>query len=179
MSMTRAALVTGASSGIGRAIAIALAEDGYAVTAAARRADRLHELETAAHERGQVLRGVAADLTLEEDIVRLVERHRRAFGRLDVLVNCSGHGDGGKPVVAQDVELMDRHWATNLRAPMILSRESFALLEKAGAEHGKALVINVASIAAKLGPPNMSAYGSTKAGMRAFTDSLRAEFTGK
>lgn len=160
-------------------MALALAEDGYAVTAVARRLERLQELAAEAALRGWDIRPAAADMSVELDLVQLFSDHRKSRGRLDVLVNCAGYGQGGKSVAAQDTDLIEKHWAVNLRAPMILGRESFDMLADAGREHGKALFVNVSSIAAKLGPPNMSAYGATKAGMRAFTDSLRAEFAGK
>ena len=86
----RAALVTGASSGIGLAIARMLGEEGYALTAAARRPEKLDEAAAGLRDAGFAVEAVAANLTDEEDIRRVVAAHRERWGRLDVLVNNAG-----------------------------------------------------------------------------------------
>lgn len=171
----RTAFVTGASSGIGRAVTIGLAALGYKVTAVARRQEKLKELRAETRNLSGSVSTFVADVTVEEQLVAAVNFHRRAFGRMDILINGAGYGGGGVGVGNQGSALIDRHFATNMRAAMITCREAIEFLKVAGAEHGKALVVNIASIAAKRGPADMSAYASTKAGLRAFGDSLRTE----
>jgi NADP-dependent 3-hydroxy acid dehydrogenase YdfG len=90
----RAALVTGASSGIGFAIADLLGQEGHALTLAARRPDKLSVAVEELRGKGYEVEEVAANLTGEEDVQRVVSAHRERFGRLDVLVNSAGVGVG-------------------------------------------------------------------------------------
>src|SRR3954447_7123195 len=90
----RAALVTGASSGIGLAIAHVLGEEGHRLTVAARRPEKLAGAVAELRDRGYEVEEVAANLTQEEEIQRVVAAHRDRFGRLDVLVNSAGVGFG-------------------------------------------------------------------------------------
>jgi NAD(P)-dependent dehydrogenase (short-subunit alcohol dehydrogenase family) len=176
---TRAALVTGGSSGIGLALALALAEDGYGVTVAGRDAGRLAAAADAARARGLELLPVPADVSREDDVRALVAAHCERHGRLDVLVNSAGGGGGGTGVDALPTELLDTNLAVNLRAPFLTTRECLPLLLTAGAEHGKALLVNVSSVAARLGPPTMSAYAAAKAGVLSLTASTRAQVRGR
>src|SRR3954452_16608186 len=90
----RAALVTGASRGIGRAIAEALAEDGYSLTISARKPDTLEAAAAEFRDKGYDVEPVAVNMADEDGIRSVVERHRELFGRLDVLVNNAGVGIG-------------------------------------------------------------------------------------
>src|SRR5436305_4440588 len=90
----RAALVTGGSSGIGLAIARALAEDGYGVTVSARRPEKLEAAVEGLRADGLDVQSVAANVANEEEILALIGSHRERFGRLDVLVNNAGVGIG-------------------------------------------------------------------------------------
>src|SRR3712207_3288623 len=90
----RAALVTGASSGIGLAVAHMLGEEGHALTIAARRPEKLEAAAAELRGRGREVEAVAADMTGEDAIRDVVARHRERFGRLDVLVNNAGVGFG-------------------------------------------------------------------------------------
>src|SRR5437763_1410897 len=90
----RAAIVTGASRGIGLAIAQALAEEGYALTITARKPERLEQTAEELRGKGYEVEHVAANMGDEDAIVELVKRHRDRFGRLDVLVNNAGVGIG-------------------------------------------------------------------------------------
>src|SRR2546429_7831784 len=90
----RAALVTGASRGIGRAIAEALADDGFGLTITARKPDTLEQAAREIAEKGATVEHVAANMAEEEDIRSVVARHRERFGRLDVLGNIAGVGVG-------------------------------------------------------------------------------------
>ena len=97
----RAALITGASSGIGLAIARVLGEEGYALTVSARRPDKLESAAEGLRADGLEVQSVAANMTDEEDVVGVFAKHREAYGRLDVLMNNAGVGyrraDGGNP----------------------------------------------------------------------------------
>lgn len=157
----RAALVTGGSSGIGFAIARALGEDGYAITLSARRPEKLEAAARDLSEAGIEVNAVAANMAKEEDIQALASAHRERFGRLDVLVNNAGLGIGASIEEAQ-TKYLDMQFDVNLRGVYLMLRESIGMLKEAGAEHGKALVVNTASIAGKYGQPWLSAYSATK-----------------
>jgi NAD(P)-dependent dehydrogenase (short-subunit alcohol dehydrogenase family) len=173
----RAALITGGSSGIGLAIARALGEDGYGVTLSARRPDKLELAAEALRADGIDVEAVPADMSEEAEIVALAERHRERFGRLDVLVNNAGLGIGGA-LAAQDTKHLDMQLAVNLRALFLMTREALPLLQAAGAEHRKALVVNTASIAGKTGQGWLAAYSATKFGVVGFTQALHKEHAG-
>jgi NAD(P)-dependent dehydrogenase (short-subunit alcohol dehydrogenase family) len=170
----RAALVTGASSGIGLAIAHVLGEEGHALTVAARRAEKLEaaaeELRAAGHE----VEAVAANLVDEEEIRRVVARHRERHGRLDVLVNSAGVGIGA-PVAELQAKHVDMQLGVNLRALTLFYRECADLLRAAGAEHGNALAVNLSSISGKSGQPWLSVYSATKAAVIGFTQAMNKE----
>ncbi len=173
----RAALITGGSSGIGLAIARALGEDGYRVTISARRPDKL---EAAAVElRGAGVEVVAqpANVAEEDDIKALAAGHRERFGRLDVLVNNAGIGVGGA-IADAETKKLDIQLDVNLRAVYLVTRECIPMLKEAGAEHGKALVANMASIAGKYGQGWLAAYSATKFGVVGLTQALHKEHAG-
>src|SRR3954469_23286779 len=146
----RAALVTGASSGIGLAIADLLGEEGYGLTVAARRPDKLSAAVEVLRGKGYDVEEVAANLTSEEEIQRVVAAHRERFGRLDVLVNSAGVGVGA-PVGEHQTKRGDMQLDLNLRTIILFYRECAELLKAAGAEPRNALVVNLSSIAGKAG----------------------------
>ena len=173
--MERTALVTGGSSGIGLAIARMLAGEGYGVTIAGRDEDRLSR---AAESFGGTVHPLAADVSQEEDAVALVRAHAERFGRLDVLVNSAGIAMAGA-VDATATEDLDGQLATNLRGPFLVIREALDLLRAAGAEHGKALIVNLASVAGKQGQPRNAAYSATKAALISLTESVQRSTAGE
>jgi len=170
----RAAIVTGASSGIGLAIATMLAEEGYGVTMAARRTEKLAAAVAQLAEQGHDVQEVAANMSDEQDIQRVVTAHRDRFGRLDVLVNNAGVGIGA-PVGETQTKRLDMQLDVNLRAIVLFYREALDLLKAAGAEHHNALVVNTSSISGKSGQPWLSIYSATKAGVVAFTEAMNKE----
>ncbi|MGI8439137.1 MAG: SDR family NAD(P)-dependent oxidoreductase [Thermoleophilaceae bacterium] len=170
----RAALVTGGSSGIGLAIARALGQDGYAVTVSARTPDKLEEAVSNLTSEGIDAQAVAANMSQEEDISALVSAHRDKYGRLDVLVNNAGVGIGGA-IEEMETKKIDLQIAVNLRATQITLRECVPMLKEAGAEHGKALVANVASIAGKHGQGWLATYSASKAGVVGLTQAAQME----
>ncbi len=172
----RAALITGGSSGIGLALARALGEDGYAVTIAARRPEKLEQAAVELREAGIDVHHVAANLREEEDIKRVVSEHRERFGRMDVLVNNAGLGIGGA-VEGFPTKHLDMQLDVNLRAVYLVARESIPLLKESGRQGGS-LMVNTASIAGKRPQAFLAVYSATKAAVIALTESLQGELAG-
>jgi NAD(P)-dependent dehydrogenase (short-subunit alcohol dehydrogenase family) len=170
----RAAIVTGASRGIGLALAEVLAEEGYALTVASRKPEKLEEAADALRAKGADVEAVAANVGDDRAIGDLVARHRERFGRLDVLVNNAGVGVGAAAAEHQ-TKFVDLQLAVNVRSIVLLYRESLELLRAAGAEHRNALVINVASMAGKSPQPFLSVYAATKAAVIAYTQAMNKE----
>ena len=173
----RAALVTGGSSGIGLAIARALGTDGYGLTVSARRPEKLEDAVKGLRDEGIDAHAVPANMASEEDIQRVVSEHRERFGRLDVLINNAGVGIGG-PIADAETKKLDMQLDVNLRAVYITLRECIPMLKEAGGEHGKALVVNTASIAGVRGSGWLAAYSATKAGVRGLTQGAHQELAG-
>jgi NAD(P)-dependent dehydrogenase (short-subunit alcohol dehydrogenase family) len=169
----RAAIVTGGSSGIGLAIARVLQDEGFALTVAARRPDKLEAAAESLRGHGNV-EAVAGDLSSEQAVQQVVDRHRRRFGRLDVLVNNAGVGIGA-PLGEIDTRRMDTQIELNLRTPILFYREALDMLRAAGAEHRNAWVINTASMSAKRAEPWISVYSAAKHGIVGFTHSMNRE----
>lgn len=173
----RAALVTGGSGGIGLAIARRLAESGYAVTISGRREEKLLKAAAGLADDDLKVEAVVADVTSEEAVVELIAEHRRQWGRLDCLVNNAGIGIG-QPIDQIQAKHLDLQVAVNLRSLVLATRESIDLLKKAGEEHGKALIVNLASLAGVESPPWLSVYGATKAAVIGFSKSTQKELSG-
>ena len=170
----RAAIVTGASRGIGRALAEALGEQGYGLTLSARKPDTLEATAEELRCRGWEVEAVAANMNDEAAIQQVVARHRERFGRLDVLVNNAGVGIGaaaGEHVT----KYVDMQLDVNLRAIVLFYREGLEMLRAAGAEHRSALVVNLASIAGKSPQPWLSVYSATKAAVIAYSQAMNKE----
>jgi NAD(P)-dependent dehydrogenase (short-subunit alcohol dehydrogenase family) len=170
----RAAIVTGASRGIGFALAEALGEEGYALTLTARKPDTLQQAAQALADRGFEVEHLAGNMADAEDIAAVVDRHRQRFGRLDVLVNNAGVGIGA-PAGEHQTKFVDLQLDVNLRAIVLFYRDCLEMLRAAGAEHRKAVVVNMASIAGKSPQPWLSVYSATKAAVVAYTQSMNKE----
>ncbi|HEY6523650.1 MAG TPA: SDR family oxidoreductase [Solirubrobacteraceae bacterium] len=170
----RAAIVTGGSSGIGLAIARMLVEEGYGVTIASRRPEKLAEAAEQLGADGGEVAHVAGNMASEEVVAQVVAEHRERFGRLDVLVNNAGVGVGA-PVADIETKRLDMQLAVNLRSVILFYREAAPLLRAAGAEHRNALVVNTSSISGKDGEPWLSVYSATKAAVVGFTESMNKE----
>lgn len=173
----RAAIVTGGSGGIGLAIARALGEEGYALTLSARRPEKLEESVAGLRDDGFEVQTVPANVAEESELVAVFTAHKKKYGRLDALVNNAGIGIGG-PMAELQTKHVDMQLAINLRAVVIGTREGLPPLREAGAEHGKALLLNTASIAGKGGQVFLSVYGATKAAVINFTQATARETTG-
>jgi NAD(P)-dependent dehydrogenase (short-subunit alcohol dehydrogenase family) len=158
------ALVTGGSSGIGLAIARMLSEEGYELTLASRTKEKV---EAAAS--GLDAQAVAADMSREEDCVRVVAAHVERFGGMDVLVNSAGIGIGGT-VESLQTKHIDLQLSINLRGLLLVSREAIPLLRET-----RGWIVNLASIAGTEPTPGLTVYGATKAAVIALTRSQNAE----
>jgi NAD(P)-dependent dehydrogenase (short-subunit alcohol dehydrogenase family) len=158
------ALVTGGSSGIGLAIARMLRDEGYELTLASRRPERI---EAAAAELGA--EAVPANLASEDDCVRVVAAHRQRFGGLDVLVNSAGLGIAGT-VESLQAKHVDLQLGVNLRGLLLVTREAIPLLKER-----RGWIFNLASIAGTAPTPGLTVYGATKAAVIALTRSQNLE----
>jgi short-subunit dehydrogenase len=170
----RAAIVTGASRGIGFALAEALAEEGYDLTVTARKPDTIEQAAQALKDKGHDVQHLAANMADEEAIREVVRAHGERFGRLDVLVNNAGVGIGAQATEHQ-TKYVDMQLGVNLRAIILFYRECLEMLKAAGAEHKNALVVNLASIAGKSPQPWLSVYSATKAAVVAYTRAMNKE----
>jgi short-subunit dehydrogenase len=173
----RAALVTGASRGIGLALAELLGESGYGLTISARKPDTLEQTAHELRAKGYEVEYLAANMADEEAIRELVRLHREHYGRLDVLVNNAGVGIGAA-AGEQQTKFVDMQLGVNLRAIVLFYRECLEMLKAAGAEHRSALVVNLASIAGKSPQPWLSVYSATKAAVIAYTQAMNKELNG-
>lgn len=167
------ALVTGASSGIGAAVAVALAAQGWKVVCAARRADKLADL---ARSIGPAAAAVALDVADAESVATLRQRLPAGWGDVELLVNNAGHDVGGRRRF--DHGKIDE-WAATVQTNAIgMMRVTHALL--AGmVERGRGHVVNIGSIAAREVNPGGAAYTASKFAVDGFSRALRADFKGK
>jgi NAD(P)-dependent dehydrogenase (short-subunit alcohol dehydrogenase family) len=161
------ALVTGGSSGIGLAIARMLRAEGFDLTLASRTAEKV---EAAAAELDA--QPVAADMSKEEDCVRVVALHKERFGGMDVLVNSAGIGIAGT-VESLQTKHIDLQLGVNLRGLLLVTREAIPLLKQS-----RGWIVNLASIAGTTATPGLTVYGATKAAVIAVTRSQNAELDG-
>jgi short-subunit dehydrogenase len=174
----RAAIITGASRGIGLALAETLGEEGYGLTITARKPDTLEQAAGQLRDRGFEVESMPANMADEAGIAEVVRRHRERFGRLDVLVNNAGVGIGAAAHEHQ-TKFVDLQLDVNLRAIILFYRESLELLRAAGSEHRSALVVNLASIAGKSPQAWLSIYSATKAAVIGYTQAMNKELNGE
>jgi len=168
----RVALITGASSGIGRATAEAFAANGATVVLAARREDELVALTNAIKAQGGKASFVTTDVSVAQDVERMVDHTIESFGRLDYAVNNAGIEGRFASVVELPEEEWDRVLDINLKGTFLcLKYEARAML--AGGQGGA--IVNVGSINSFLGFPSGSAYVSSKHGLIGLTTSVSAE----
>ena len=168
----KTALVTGASSGIGRSTAVALAAAGARVALVARRADRLKDLAARIEADGGQALACVADVTVEEEATRAVEDTVAHFGGLDILVNAAGMTQVGK---VENANLADWRYVFDLNfwSGLYTARAAIPALKAGGGD-----IVNVSSTAgrrpvgATFGP-----YAASKFALTAFNESLRAEVT--
>lgn len=160
----KVALVTGASTGIGLAIAKALASQGASLFLTARGRERLESAAGEIRESGAEVEIEAADVSEPEQVERLFARLTERFGRLDTVVNNAGAFDSG-PIDELTVEAWNRVLATNLRAPFLCTRAAMRIMKK----QGNGRIINIGSISAQQVRPNSAAYSASKHGLWGLT----------
>jgi NADP-dependent 3-hydroxy acid dehydrogenase YdfG len=170
------ALVTGASSGIGRATAQRLAAEGAAVVVAARRQDRLEELAAAISAGGGRALAVAADLTDREQAGNVVRRAVAELGRLDTVVNNAGVMLLG-PALSAPAADWDTMIELNIQAQLYVTRAALPHLVQAAADGPRRVadVVTISSTAGRVARPGAGVYALTKFGVAAFSESLRQE----
>ena len=156
-------LITGCSSGIGRALADAFRADGYAVWATARKDSDLAALEQAGFH------AVQLDVNDSVALERLAARMNEEIGGLDVLINNAGYGAMG-PLLDGGVEAMRKQFETNVFSIVGVTRAFFPLLRRS-----RGLVVNIGSVSALLVTPFAGAYCASKAAVHALSDALRME----
>ena len=166
----KVALVTGAGTGIGRAVAIALTGAGYAVVLAGRRRDVLHH---AAHEAGPSALAIEADVTQPASVKALFARTVEVFGRLDVLFNNAGAAAPSTPIEDMSFETWQRLVDTNLTGPFLCTQEAIRIMKAQDPQGGR--IINNGSIASETPRPNMVAYTATKHAILGLTKTTALE----
>ena len=162
----KTALITGGTSGIGRAVAERLASEGAEVTITGRDQARGREVVEAVEAAGGKARFIAADLTSFEDVGRLAE----ATSEVDVLVNNAGVSRGGPEETAEEV--FDVTFDVNVKAPFFLT----AAIAPRMAAKGGGSIINISSMAATIGMNGLAAYGASKAALESLTKAWTAEY---
>jgi short-subunit dehydrogenase len=169
----RVVVVTGASSGIGRATALAAARAGAQVVIAARREHRLQELAAEIRRLGSHAHIFPLDFSDHAAATYLVEATVVRLNRIDVLVNNAGYGLYARIEDAHPDD-NERLFAVNVLSPLAAMRAAVLHMRRQGGGH----IVNVASLAAARGVPQMGAYGATKAALVRATESLRVELRG-
>jgi NAD(P)-dependent dehydrogenase (short-subunit alcohol dehydrogenase family) len=166
----RVALVTGASSGLGRASAVALAQAGADLALLARGRQDLEQAAAEVSRDGRRALVLVADLADAPALTAAVARVVDTFGRVDVLVNAAGTDVPG-PVAELAVQDFDRVLAVNLRAPFVLAKAAFPHMRAAGG----GTIVNVSSVAGKRGWAGAAAYCASKFALTGLTQALAAE----
>ncbi len=162
-------ILTGASSGIGEAAALKLAEEGAKVVAIARRFERLEDLAKRAGELEGEIYPLAGDMAKDEDIKNAVKTTIDKYGRVDVVINNAGVLDGFLSADNMEDEVWDRVMSVNLTGPMKLIREAMAHMK----EQKSGNIINISSVGGLLGAKGGLAYVTSKHGIIGATKHLR------
>jgi NADP-dependent 3-hydroxy acid dehydrogenase YdfG len=168
----KVAVVTGASSGIGEATAIALAQEGAHVAALARRADRLETVVKRIKDAGGQAILIVADVTNEAQVRAAIRRAKETFGRIDILVNNAGVMLLGK-IEGADTQEWRQMLDLNVLAVMLACHEILPIMKAQGSGH----IVNLSSVAGRQVKAGYSGYNASKWAVGAFSESLRQEVT--
>jgi NAD(P)-dependent dehydrogenase (short-subunit alcohol dehydrogenase family) len=164
------ALVTGAGSGIGRAVALALQSAGYSVTLAGRRAAELEKTVALANPSGGRMLPVPTDVSQPDSVQALFARTKDAFGRLDVLFNNAGRNAPGIPMEELTYEQWSAVVGVNLTGAFLCAQEAIRLMKSQNPRGGR--IINNGSISAHAPRPNSAPYTATKHAITGLTKSI-------
>lgn len=167
----KVSLVTGASRGLGKALAEGLAEAGSNLVIAARTADALEEVAEGIRALGREVLVAPTDVTKEEDLDRLVQAALDRFGQIDVLVNNAGT-TARHPAEDFPIEDFDRVMEVNLRSVFLLTQK----VAKVMIEQGGGSIINLASLLSEIGGWQIPAYAASKGAIRQLTKQLALEW---
>jgi 3-oxoacyl-[acyl-carrier protein] reductase len=173
VSRQRVALVTGASRGIGRAIADRLVADGFNITISARNSESLHRAADELRDAGGEVFVAPADMAVEGDVIELAIAHDERFGELDLLVICAGVGFSGElgdfPIRKSDVQFV-----VNFRSPLMLIQQLLPTLRATAALESEigSKVIALSSITGVAAEPDLAAYGASKAALISLCESI-------
>jgi short-subunit dehydrogenase len=169
----RRIILTGASEGIGRALALELAARGARLALAARDRDRLETLAQACRARGGDALAVPTDVTNTQDLEWLVAESLKAFGGIDAVVHNAGITMWSRFDALADLSIFERIMEVNYQAPVRLTALTLPHLRES-----RGLIVAIASLAGLTGVPERSAYSGSKHAMVGFFDSLRIELAG-
>ena len=168
----KVAVVTGASAGLGTAIANALVAKGAVVYGLARRQEKLDAIREAL---GEAFRPIACDVTEEQPVADAFEQILDEAGRIDVLVNNAGLGKFG-PIDELSLDEWDVQMETNLRGVFLCTQAAVPAMKKQNADTGfGGHIVNIASVAGLIGNPQIAAYNATKFGLRGFSEAIMKE----
>jgi len=164
------ALVTGGGTGIGRGIALALAQEGARLIVCGRRQAPLDETVQAIWEIGGGATAVSADVSVAADVERVIQSTLDTYGSIDILVNNAGIG-GGSPIHKHDIESWDRILATNLRGPFLMARGALPVMRANQRGH----IINISSESGLEHYTGDGAYGVSKHALNALGEYIQRE----
>lgn len=173
-SPSRVFVITGASDGIGAELALQLARSDYKLVLAARNAERLDAVAARCSQRGARAVAVPADVTVEADCKRLIDRAIEAFGRIDVLINNAGVSMHARFDEITDWSTYERLWRVNCLGTIYCTRFAWPYLKKM---HGKPAgqIVGISSLAARTGVPERTTYCASKFAQAGFLEALRIE----
>jgi short-subunit dehydrogenase len=173
----RRTLITGAGSGIGRALALELASRHGVLALAGRRPEPLAETAALVAERRGTAHTITTDPTADGEPERVIAEAVTVLGGLDILINNAGNV---RAAPLEDIDEADIHAMVrlNLLAPILTTRAALPHLRAAGARHGHAALIGIASASGLVGTPFYATYAATKAGLARFDEALRRELYG-
>lgn len=166
-------IITGASSGIGKAMALQLAEQGARLALAARSADRLEQVAAECRAKGAEAVSIPTDVTDPEQCRRLVEQASAGFGRIDMLVNNAGTTMWARFDEIGDLSIYEKVMRTNYLGSVYCTYYALPCLKES-----RGRIVAVSSLSGKAGVPARSGYAASKHAMVGFFDSLRVELAG-
>jgi NAD(P)-dependent dehydrogenase (short-subunit alcohol dehydrogenase family) len=165
----RVAIVTGTSSGLGKAIAEMFAAEGAKTVLAARRKEVLDEVAAGIRAKGGTALAVATDVTKEAEVTALFAKTMEAYGRVDIVVN-----NAGVPSAKAIEDMTLKSWTdvvdVNLTAPFLMSREAVRIMKAQKPQGGR--IVNIGSVSAKTPRPDSIAYTATKYALQGLTHQL-------